>query len=141
MKKVILDFGIPGSKREVHEYIAEEMHFPEYYGHNLDALYDMLTSITEPTAIGLFKPAPALEDIDIDLMIYIDRVCEVFEDAESSNPDLAVIFGDITDNLGFTDDEEDFDLPDFDAPGDEDSYEDEERTLSEFLSGRTGKKS
>ena len=50
MKKVLLDLGMPDTKRGVHEYIAEEMGFPEYYGHNLDALYDMLTSVTAPTA-------------------------------------------------------------------------------------------
>jgi ribonuclease inhibitor len=98
MKKVLLDLSVPDSKRGVHEYIAEQMEFPDYYGHNLDALYDMLTSVTEPTAVGLFPPAPDFDELDFDLMVYIDRVCDVFRDAESVNPELAVIFGYITDN-------------------------------------------
>ena len=114
MKKVLLDFSIPESKKGVHEYIAEEMGFPEYYGKNLDALYDELTSVSEPVAIGFFMPVPEFDDIDFDLMLYLDKVKEVFKDAETVNPEIAVIFGDITDNLEFPEEEEDEDsyLPD-----------------------------
>jgi len=38
-------------RRTAHEYIAKMLSFPEYYGHNLDALYDMLTDIAKPSAI------------------------------------------------------------------------------------------
>ena len=30
MKKVLLDLSVPDSKRGVHEYIAEQMEFPDY---------------------------------------------------------------------------------------------------------------
>ena len=118
MKKVLLDFSIPETKKGVHEYIAEEMGFPEYYGKNLDALYDELTSITEPTAIGFFMPVPELDDIDFDLMLYLDKVKEIFKDAELVNPQIAVIFGDITDNMEFPEEvgEEDYFLDDQDIP-------------------------
>ncbi len=109
MKKVLLDLSIPESKKGVHEYIAREMGFPEYYGKNLDALYDELTSVTEPVAIGFFMPVPEFDDIDFDLMLYLDKVKEVFKDAETVNPEIAVIFGDITDNLEFPEEEEDED--------------------------------
>ena len=109
MKKVLLDFSSPESKKGVHEYIAQEMGFPEYYGKNLDALYDELTSVTEPVAIGFFMPVPEFDDIDFDLMLYLDKVKEVFKDAETVNPEIAVIFGDITDNLEFPEEEEDED--------------------------------
>lgn len=107
MKKVLLDLSIPESKKGVHEYIAQEMGFPEYYGKNLDALYDELTSVAEPVAIGFFMPVPEFDDIDFDLMLYLDKVKEVFKDAETVNPEIAVIFGDITDNLEFPEEEED----------------------------------
>ena len=104
MKKVILNLSVPESKRGVHEYIAEEMGFPDYYGYNLDALYDMLTSLTEPTAVGVFSPTPAFDELDIDLLVYIDKVCDVFRDAEFTNPELAVIFGDLLENVDPSDD-------------------------------------
>ena len=118
MKKITLDFGGPASaavftRREIHEYIAEKMAFPEYYGHNLDALYDCLTDITEPTAVGITIPVipdnlqetapqmalPADGDGDsprrvlrqgqehFDAMKYFRKV---FADAEADNPNLAV---------------------------------------------------
>ena len=34
------------STEEIHDYIAEELSFPSYYGKNLDALYDVLTDLS-----------------------------------------------------------------------------------------------
>ena len=98
MRKVILDMNHPQSKAEVQDYLKEAFSFPDYYGKNLDALYDELTSVTEPTSVGFFMPYPDLEEMDIDLMVYIDRVKEVFLDAETVNPDLAVIVGELPEN-------------------------------------------
>ena len=33
------------------QYLKEQFGFPDYYGENLDALYDLLTEITEKTEI------------------------------------------------------------------------------------------
>ena len=102
MKKILLDFGIPSTKEETQEYIAGKMGFSEKYGKNLDALYDELTGISEPVAVGIFLPVDDY-DPDIDLLVYFDSVGEVFSDAERDNPYLAVIFGDITLNPEFED--------------------------------------
>ncbi len=119
MRKITLDFGglfLAGApaRREIHRYIAGKMDFPVYYGHNLDALYDCLTDITEPTAIGLTIPAAlsgaseapqqadkaaqtagerpgnAAREIPFDAMKYLRKVRRTFEDAETENPNLAV---------------------------------------------------
>lgn len=34
------------NKQELHHYLAKELNFPDYYGNNLDALYDCLTEIS-----------------------------------------------------------------------------------------------
>lgn len=34
---------------QVHDYLAEQLEFPRYYGRNLDALNDCLGDICEPT--------------------------------------------------------------------------------------------
>ena len=43
-----MEFVIDGTKmterRAAHEEIARAMRFPDYYGHNLDALFDMLST-------------------------------------------------------------------------------------------------
>ena len=32
---------------EIHETLAAQLHFPEWYGKNLDALFDCLTTMTQ----------------------------------------------------------------------------------------------
>ena len=38
--EIILDARCMGSRKEAHEYLREKLDFPEYYGQNLDALYE-----------------------------------------------------------------------------------------------------
>jgi RNAse (barnase) inhibitor barstar len=53
MKTIELDFKELYTPRQIHEYIAQKLGFPEYYGKNLDALYDCLTDISEETEITI----------------------------------------------------------------------------------------
>ena len=39
MKKIELIMNMD-SKEEIHAYLQDVFHFPDYYGKNLDALYD-----------------------------------------------------------------------------------------------------
>ena len=53
MKIVILDAKKMAEKEKMHEYFANKFDLPEYYGKNLDALFDSLCEINEPTLIKL----------------------------------------------------------------------------------------
>ena len=53
MKIVILDAKKMLEKEKMHEYFAKKFDLPEYYGRNLDALFDCLCEINEPTLIKL----------------------------------------------------------------------------------------
>ena len=53
MKSVILDAKKMLKKEKMHEYFAKKFDLPEYYGKNLDALFDCLCEINEPTLIKL----------------------------------------------------------------------------------------
>ena len=112
----ILDCREMQGKKKAHAYLAEKLSFPSYYGKNLDALYDCLTDISEPTAVGLAIPAafenpreaarqmtaPAdgnddppqrvlrQEQDHFDAMKYFLKVRKAFADAETDNPNLAV---------------------------------------------------
>lgn len=55
MKYVLLDGSKMTSKETIHAYLASTMNFPDYYGTNLDALWDVLTTISEPVDITLIN--------------------------------------------------------------------------------------
>lgn len=93
MRKILLDFKVTSTPELVQDYLALSFDFPEHYGKNLDALYDMLTEMTEDTCVGIFKSE---EDRPIDP--YLRRVRRVFMDAEQENPHLCVIFSCLEDN-------------------------------------------
>lgn len=55
MKTVVIDGREMYSRDAAHAYLANVLSFPGYYGKNLDALYDCLTDISEPTHIVIYK--------------------------------------------------------------------------------------
>lgn len=71
---------------EIHEYLMNELDFPDYYGKNLSALYDALTDICDDTRIIL-----DLGDItDEAILEAAERMAEVMEDASDENEYLEV---------------------------------------------------
>ena len=61
-------------KAKGHDYLKEALNFPDYYGKNLDALYDCLTEIGVETKIKLINA----DFINQDLL-------ETFIDASGEN--------------------------------------------------------
>ena len=55
MHTVYLDTRVFTDKESSHEYLKEMLDFPEYYGANLDALYDCLTDL-EDVEITITSP-------------------------------------------------------------------------------------
>ena len=56
-KKVVLreaDFATPA---EAHEFLAQRLDFPDYYGMNLDALAECLSEVGEPTRVVVRRSA------------------------------------------------------------------------------------
>ncbi len=53
MKEIVLDCAEITDKKQLHELIAEGLQFPDWYGGNLDALYDCLTGVYDETHIIL----------------------------------------------------------------------------------------
>ena len=64
-------------KRKGHDYLKEVLNFPDYYGKNLDALYDCLCEIGVETEIILINSDCVSSDM-----------IETFEDAASENENL-----------------------------------------------------
>ena len=55
MACIVLDANRLTDRETAHSYLKYIFRFPPHYGRNIDALYDLLTEISEPTNIVLFR--------------------------------------------------------------------------------------
>lgn len=81
MKQITLDGNILADAAQVHEYLKECLEFPEYYGKNMDALYDCLTDLND---VEITITAP-----DEDSAIY-QRFLRVLKAADRENDSLKI---------------------------------------------------
>lgn len=74
----LLDCQLPLS--QLQEQLAAELNFPQWYGHNLDALHDCLTGLTAPVTIQVLhgNANPVL--------------VQVLQDSAAENPTLTLVF-------------------------------------------------
>lgn len=84
MQKVELNWEEMRDAEEAHVYLGQKFEFPDYYGGNLDALYDCLTEICEDTLIEIHNSEACQE--------YGKKLYQVFLDAEEENPFLRFLF-------------------------------------------------
>lgn len=91
MRDITLDLTPFEEKISLHRYLKETLDFPFYYGANLDALYDELSSETSATRIHVRYPAqPKGKMVD-----YLPRLLRVFRDAQAQNYHLEVLYEEI----------------------------------------------
>ena len=69
------------SRDDLHDALSRQLSLPEYYGRNLDALYDCLTDLSEPTELHLAHKA----ELTANLGIYADVFETVLRDACAEN--------------------------------------------------------
>jgi len=90
MRTVLINFSECTSKTEFHNEIKNSLNLPDWYGANLDALWDILTGMIElPTQITieyLPKEAPSKETLTA-----FRRIVDTFIDASKEINDLSVI--------------------------------------------------
>lgn len=79
MRQITLDGNLLVDAAQVHEYLKQCLEFPEYYGNNLDALYDCLTDL-ENIEISITAPAE-------DGAIY-QKILRIFKAAARENKSL-----------------------------------------------------
>ena len=69
------------SRDDLHDALSRQLSLPEYYGRNLDALYDCLTDLSEPPELHLAHKA----ELTANLGIYADVFETVLRDACAEN--------------------------------------------------------
>ena len=88
MKTIILDGNEIISMSDIHNIFAEELDFPQWYGKNLDALYDCLSDVTEEVEIIIEDSAELMENLGISF----ERLCGLLNDVSEENPNISVSF-------------------------------------------------
>ena len=83
---VTIDGSKMTDKKMLHAYLKEQCKFPEYYGNNLDALYDVLTDREEPLEI-IVEHADELKEI---LCGYGEAFIETLEDAAAGSTNFTL---------------------------------------------------
>ena len=76
------------TKETAHTYLKKTRHFPNYYGENLDDLYDCLCEIALKTTVTV----PRVIAADDYLGEYGKTMIAVFHDAAKENKNLQVNF-------------------------------------------------
>jgi ribonuclease inhibitor len=85
--RVELDCRKMTDKQATHAYLKQELRFPDYYGNNLDALYDLMTDREEETVLvlGYWRQLGALlGDYGISLL-------ETLREASEAHPKVEII--------------------------------------------------
>ena len=78
---IVLDAANMTEKNAAHDYLKKALALPDYYGSNLDALYDCLTElgVTEIQFVNLDAAGG-----------YFAKVLSVFQEAQEDNPRLRI---------------------------------------------------
>ena len=84
MTLVTLDGNKMIKEDDVHPYLKTQLNINEYYGNNLDALWDALSSFDRPLHIELIHAERMLKQAGN----YGKSLIKVFEEAETENPNI-----------------------------------------------------
>jgi len=79
--KIILNGEKMKTKDIAHKYIKDKLDLTEYYGENLDALWDILSTYNEEIEIELICKERLIEYLGE----YGEAIIEVFQDVEEEN--------------------------------------------------------
>lgn len=82
----ILDGAMMNTRENAHSHLQEQLGLPDYYGRNLDALYDCLTDMKGE--IRLYHTAQMRRS----LKAYGEKILRVLKDAQSER--LKTVFED-----------------------------------------------
>ena len=80
MRSIKLRFADFADKKAVHDYLSSQLGFPDYYGANLDAMYDVLS--TWPEDIRIYTECSGTS--------FEAGFCQVLRDLQKENRRITV---------------------------------------------------
>ena len=86
MRIALIDGHTVTSMADVHAALAQQLNLPDWYGGNLDALHDCLTSLPEETDLTLLNWSSAEEELGR----YAAALKRVLDDSAQENPLLHI---------------------------------------------------
>lgn len=88
MESITLDGAQMLNRRMAHDHLAQQLQFPDYYGRNLDALYDLLSERSKETQLVIWHKGTILSWLGD----YGEALCQTMEDAARANPLLEILY-------------------------------------------------
>lgn len=88
METIVIDGAMMPSRDAAHDYLAQSLSLPDYYGRNLDALYDLMTERGEPVRL-LVRRQEVLREA---LGDYGDALLRTIREAAAENGAIEVEF-------------------------------------------------
>lgn len=89
MKTIEINLGNVRTREEFHEEVSQKLNFPDYYGRNLDAMYDCLTDIMEPVEINFYGVEKCRESSS-EMSKYIESLKRMLADASDVADNLVI---------------------------------------------------
>ena len=84
--RIELNGSLMTDRAALHDLLKEQLQLPEYYGRNLDALFDLLTERKETTEIVVTR----WEDVELNLGGYGAALMDTLYDAANENTALTI---------------------------------------------------
>lgn len=86
MEKISLNGNSMGTRELAHLYFKWRLNLPEYYGENLDALWDILSVHSEPLEIILYNKDKLIENLGE----YGKSIIELLNDISQENNNIKI---------------------------------------------------
>lgn len=86
MNKVILNGKRMVTKEKAHAYLKRKFDFPDYYGKNLDALWDLLSVWDKELEIVILNKADVIENLEG----YGNSLLKLFDELDEANRNIKV---------------------------------------------------
>ncbi|HBA48954.1 MAG TPA: hypothetical protein DCZ91_14395 [Lachnospiraceae bacterium] len=80
MKICIIDGAAITDKNRLHDVLSESLQLPDWYGRNLDALYDCLTDMQEVTEVHILQVSALESNLGRYAKAFLKMLGEVSED-------------------------------------------------------------